>query len=157
MALTYRRDLVVEAICNKVKAIVVDSDYTLQYRFVTRDPMGIENVGKLKPGEAGVGVYDINEDKQRQFGLTTSTLTVVIEFYYSHKIGEVRSQKLNKILAELTRAITMDQTLNNTAIQVEDVSNNIDIDGIYDKIINGSITFHVKYRHGIFDPTKANC
>jgi hypothetical protein len=157
MALTYRRDLVVEAIVDKIQAITLDGDYTHIYRYVTRDPMGSDNIAKLRPGESCVGVYDINEEKLRQFGVTTATLTVIIEFYYMHKIGESKAQVLNRMLAELIRAITMDHTLNNTAINVEDIANNIDIDGIYDKIINGSITFHVKYRHGIYDPTKANC
>jgi hypothetical protein len=157
MALTYRRDNVVEAIVDKIEAITVDGDYTFSYRFVTRDPMGIENIGKLRTGEACVGVYDINEEKIRNLGATTSTLTVILEFYYFPKIGETKAAVLNRILAELIRAITLDHTLNNTALTIEDVANNIDIDGIYDKIINGSITFHVKYRHGIYDPTKANC
>lgn len=155
--MAYRRDDVVEAMVAKLKAVTVGPEYTMQHRFVTRDPIGHENVDKLGFQESLVGVYDINEEKERSMNFTNARLTVVVEFYYKPKVGESKAKALNILLAEITKALMLDQTINNTAIIIEDVSNNIDIDGIYDKIINGSITFQVLYRHGRYDPTKELC
>ncbi len=69
------------------------------------------------------------------------------------KTNQPKAEILNTLLSELTKALCEDQTTSNTTLKIEDVSNSIDIDGIYDKIINGSITFQVTYRHGLFDPT----
>lgn len=153
----YRRNAVVEAMVNKLKNVTVGSDYTKAYREVTRNPIGHENVDKINFQETLVGVYDINEEKTRSMSYTNASLTVVVEFYYKPKIGEDKSKALNILLAEITKALMVDQTLNSNSIMVEDTSNNIDIDGIYDKIINGSITFQVLYRHGRYDPTKPLC
>lgn len=157
--MAYRRNDVIEAMVDKIRNIEANtpSGYSMSYRFVTRDPIGHENIGKLSPGQAMVGIYDISEEKERNFGSTNSTITVIVEFYYMPKVGQSKSEKLNIILAELTKALMEDQSLNNTALKLEDVANSIDIDGIYDKIVNGSITFQVIYRHGLFDPTKAFC
>lgn len=155
--MAYRRNDVVIAMANKINSIEAGGEYAMSYRFVTRNPISYEHVAKLNVGEACVGVYDISEEKVRNFGSTNSTLTVVIEFYYRPRTNDDKSEKLNIILAELTKALMIDQTLNDTSLKLEDVANNIDIDGIYDKIINGSITFHVTYRHGLFDPTKTYC
>jgi hypothetical protein len=157
--MSYRRNDVLEAIVTKVTDIKLGDtvDFTFPYRFVTRDPIGHENIGKMVPGQAAVGVYDTAEEKFRNFGSTNAILTVVLEFYYMPKTGQGKSEKLNMILAELTKAICADQSLNGTALTVQDVSNNLDIDGIYDKIVNGSITFQVTYRHGLFDPTSTHC
>lgn len=153
----YRRNEVVKAMVNKIDAIEAGGSYSIGYRFVTRNPISLEHVGKLNIGEACAGVYDISEEKVRNFGSTNATLTIVVEFYYRARTNDDKSEKLNMMLADITKALMVDQTLDNTSLKLEDVANNIDIDGIYDKIINGSITFHVTYRHGLFDPTKAYC
>lgn len=153
-----RRDEIVNYIVDKVKATEKDVDgYTQSYRQVTRDPIDIELCQKLAPGEASVGVYDISEDKVRGFGFTNSTLTIVVEFYFRPKVGQTKASELNRILAELTKRVMSDYTQGGLALNTEEASNDLDIDGIYDKIINGSITFEVMYRHGTFDPTKALC
>lgn len=153
--MSYRRDDVLEAMVAILSNVDVGSEYNYKYRFITRDPMGTENIGKLAGGEVCVGVYDTAEEKHRLLGATNAILTVVVEFYYVPKFGESKSQALNILLAEITKALMLDQTVSGTAIMIEDTSNHLDIDGIYDKIVNGSITFHVTYRHGTFDPTKA--
>lgn len=155
--MSYRRNEVINAMVAKLEAVTVGVDYSMAYRFITRDPIGTENIGKLNLGEIAVGVYDTAEEKERLFGATNATVTVIVEFYYKPKSVDGKSSILNIILAEVTKALMVDQTVSNTALRLEDVSNNIDIDGIYDKIINGSITFQVMYRHGLFDPTKNIC
>lgn len=150
----FARINVMQAMRDKISALQTGvDDYLFGYRFVTSDPLGAETIGKLTTGQAGVGVYDTHEEKHRVMGFTNATLTVVVEFYYMPKVGQSKSDKLNQILAELTKALTADQSLSGTSLKIEDVANSIDIDGIYDRIVNGSITFHVTYRHGLFDPT----
>lgn len=149
----YKRNAVLNAMVQKLREVEIGISFTMKHRFITRDPMGVENIGKLKPGESGVGIYDIDEEKTRNFGYTDATMTVVVEFYYMPKLGQTKSELLNVLLAEVIKALVTDQSLFNTSIKITDVSNNLDIDGIYDKIINGSITFHVTYRHALFDPT----
>lgn len=152
-----RRNELVNKIVDVVKSLKVEDGYKYEYRFVTRDPMDVSTANKLNFGEACVGVYDVEEEKERGFGYTNSTLTVVVEFYYKPKVGDVKAEKLNIILADLIKGILSDYTLGNLAINSQDVANSVDIDGIYDKIVNGSITFNIQYRHGTFDPTKSIC
>lgn len=153
-----RRNELANYIVNRIETIVKDvDDYTQAYRFVTRDPVDIATVSKLSPGEAMVGVYDIGEEKQREFGSTRSVLTVIVEFYYKPKVGQMKAGELNRLLAELTKRVMTDYQQGGLALNTEEAGNELDIDGIYDKIINGSITFEVTYRHGTFDPTKALC
>ena len=153
--MSYRRNDVVEAMVTTLQEVRSGSGYLMDYRIVTREPMTLDNISKLKPGETFVGVYDTSEEKERIFGATNATLTVIVEFYYMPKMGQSKAEKLNILLAEITKALVTDQTLSNTSFKIEDMANHIDIDGIYDKLINGSVTFHVTYRHGLFDPTKA--
>jgi hypothetical protein len=153
-----RRNDLCNYLVNKVQALEADGTiYTQAYRKVTRDPIdGTINVW-LQPGECTVGVYDIGEEKEREFGSTRVHLTVIIEFYYKPKLGQVNSEELNRILVELTKLIMTDYQQGGIAINTEEHSNQLDIDGIYDKIVNGSITFDITYRHGLFDPTKDLC
>lgn len=154
----YRRDEIANYIVERINTIEKDIDsYTQSYREVTRDPIDVSLCGKLNPGEAVVGVYDTTEEKTREFGSTRSNLTVIVEFYYRPKIGATKASELNRLLAELTRRVMTDYSQGGLALNTIELANDLDIDGIYDKIINGSITFEVTYRHGTFDPTKALC
>lgn len=140
---------------NNIKAIVAGVDgYTQSYRYVLRDAIDCDVQHKLEYGEAAVGVYEISEDKKRLFNLTECTLHIVIEFYYKPKIGQSHSAELNRILAELQKAMLEDYGQGGHALNTEETGNQIDIDGIYAKIINGSINFDVMYRHAMFDPTQ---
>lgn len=152
-----RRNDLVNYIVEAIAGIEVDTDYTQSYRQVTRDPIDIAICSKLQPGDACVGVYDIAEEKKREFGSTRAFLTIVVEFFYKPKIGQTKSEELNRILVELTKLIMVDNNQGGLALLTEEVANHLDIDGVYDKIINGSITFEVIYRHGLFDPTKDLC
>lgn len=154
-----RRNDIAEYIKDSIASIVTGApdNYTQTYREVTRDPIDNSIVAKLQPGEACVGVYDTEEEKTRNFNSTNSKLTVVVEFYYKPKIGQTKAEELNRILAELTKRVAVDYSQGGLALNTEEVGNDLDIDGIYDKIINGSITFEVTYRHGLFDPTKDLC
>lgn len=154
----YRRNEIANYIVDRIKSIETDIDgYTQSYRFVSRDPVDLPTVQKLQPGEALVGVYDTGEEKQREFNATRSTLTIVVEFYYRPKMGQTKAEVLNNLLAEITKRVMVDYQQGGLALNTEESGNDLDIDGIYDKIINGSITFEVTYRHGTFDPTKALC
>jgi len=153
-----RRNELANYIVESINTIEADvDDYTQGYRFVIRDPVDNLVIQKLAPGEAMAGVYDTGEEKNREFGSTRSKLTIVVEFYYRPKIGASKADELNRLLAELTKRVMIDYTQGGLALNTEEVGNDLDIDGIYDKIINGSITFEVTYRHGTFDPTKALC
>lgn len=154
----YRRNEIADNIVTNLETIEAGvDDYTISFRFVTRDPVDISLCNKLAPGEILAGVYDTDEEKSREFGSTRSHLKVVVEFYYRPKVGQSKASELNRILAETTKRVMLDYQQNGLALNTEEVSNDLDIDGIYDKIINGSITFEVTYRHGTFDPTKALC
>lgn len=156
----YRRNELVDYIINRIQTIPLDDPldvYTQDYRFVTRDPIDVGIAQKLQAGEAAVGVYDTAEEKQREFGSTRASLTIVVEFYYRPKTGQSKATYLNIILAELTKRVMTDYSQGSLALNTEEVGNDLDIDGIYDRIVNGSITFEVTYRHGTFDPTRALC
>jgi hypothetical protein len=148
------RNQIVDYLVEKIQNITVDcSTYTQDYRVVTRDPISDEHFRSFMPGEALVGVYDTAEEKTRYMSLTHCHLTIVLEFYYRPKIGQNASEELNRIMSELQYNVIHDYVQGGHAINTEEEGNQIDIDGIYDKIINGSITFRVTYRHALFDPT----
>lgn len=150
------RNTLVEYIVAKIQAMD-DSTYTQSYRIVTRDPISQEHLTKLQAGEAVVGVYEGDEDKEYLFSHTNVKLEIIIEFYYKPKLSEVKATELNRILADLIKVMRVDYSQGGNAVRTDEISNNIDIDGIYDKIVNGSIKFEVLYRHGVYDPLKSNC
>jgi hypothetical protein len=150
------RNTLVDYIVDKISAMNTP-DYTQGYRDVTRDPISQEHITKLAPGEACVGVYDIDEEKHISFSNSTCQLQLVLEFYYKPKVGQSKSRELNRLMGDLEACMRIDYGQGGNAINTIVLSNSIDIDGIYDKIINGSIKFEVTYRHGVYDPRINNC
>lgn len=151
-----KRDALVEYIVEKIKAMSVP-EYTQGYRVVTRDPIAHEHGTKIQPGEAIIGVYDVGEEKTIMSSATNCQLEVVLEFYYKPKLGSSKSSDLNRLMGDLQYCMRKDYNQGGYAINTTEVSNNIDIDGIFDKIINGSIKFEVQYRHGVFNPYTDVC
>jgi hypothetical protein len=72
-------------------------------------------------------------------------------------MGETKATALNRCLSNLQKLFLSDLSQGGYAINTQEVSNEIDIDGIYDKIVNGSIRLTVTYRHGFYDPNKQIC
>lgn len=151
-----KRDALVEYIVAKIAAMDT-VEYSQGYRVVTRDPISHDHGTKLQPGEAMVGVYDVGEEKTVLSSVTNCQLEVIIEFYYKPKLGSVKASDLNRLMGDLIYCMRRDYTQGGHAINTTELSNSIDIDGIFDKIINGSIKFEVQYRHGVFNPYTDIC
>ena len=151
------RDNLVNSMVARVQSIEVGVDYDQAFRIVTRDPIANEHLANLKPGEAVAGVYEVGEEKTRLFNQTECNLHIVLEFYYKTKMGENKASALNRCMAVLEKLVLSDISQGGYAINTQEVSNEIDIDGIYDKIVNGSIRLTVTYRHGFYDPNKQIC
>jgi hypothetical protein len=150
------REAIIEYLVSTYTAIQSGvNNYTQSYRFVTRDPITQDQVERLGTNEAMVGVYELAESKTRLFNLSECKLTIMIEFYYrpNEFTSTSAASNLDRLMTELEKATLTDYTLGSKAINTEPMSNQIDIDGIYDKIVNGSITFEVTYRTAMFDPT----
>lgn len=149
-----RRNRVVDNLIATLKAA---NGNKYEYRVVTRDPICEATVTKARPGEVLLGVYEINESKDYSFGYTTAMLEVIIEFYYKVKAEDNQEKQvtyvLNEILAQIIKDVMTDRQRGGEALNTEEVSNSLDIDGIYDKLVNGSATFTITYRHRISDPT----
>lgn len=151
------RENLVNSMITRVQSISIGTDYDQDFRRVTRDPIANEHLSDLKAGEAVAGIYEIGEDKTRLFNQTECNLHIVVEFYYKSKMGEVKATALNRCMSNLQKLFLSDLSQGGYAINTQEVSNEIDIDGIYDKIVNGSIRLTVTYRHGFYDPNKQIC
>jgi hypothetical protein len=115
----------------------------------------------LRPGEAAITVMEGTESKsQITLSSTTAELPVTIEVYYKTR-SEDRdwktrnlSSKLNNILADVIKLMLSDRQSANNSLNIYEISNTLDIDGIYDDTVGLEATFLVQYRHKVTDPTQ---
>jgi hypothetical protein len=130
------------------------------YRYVTREPMCDGMIKNLRPGESAISIFEGTETKGSSTMTTTNAeLPITIEVYYkttsSDRDMKTRkiSSKLNKILAEVVKIMLSDRQCGNNSLNIYELSNTLDVDGIYDDTVGLEATFSVQYRHLITDPT----
>lgn len=134
---------------------------TQQYRYVTREPMCEGMIKALRPGEAALVLMEGTETKtQISLSSTNAELPLSIEVYYKttnqDRDWKTRnlSAKLNTILAEIVKIVLSDRQCGNNSLNVYEISNTLDVDGIYDDTVGLETTFLVQYRHRVTDPTQ---
>lgn len=130
------------------------------YRIVSREAVCEGDIKQLRPGEAIMYIKEGEEMKvTRQFNSTVAQLEVIIEVFYKTTQSETNRQapsiakKLNFILAEIIKVVMSDRQRGGFALNTEELSNGLDIDGYFDQTVGLDCVFTVTYRHGITDPT----
>lgn len=134
---------------------------TQGYRYVTREPMCEGMIKNLRPGESALVIMEGTETKtQLSLSSTNAELPMTIEVYYKtttqDRDWKTRnlSGKLNTILAEVIKIVLSDRQCGNNSLNVYEISNTLDVDGIYDDTVGLETTFLVQYRHRVTDPTQ---
>ena len=132
----------------------------IKHRYVTREPMCDGMINALQAGESAVVVTEGEEFADTQnFSATTKSLQVTVELYYKTKKSEqdwktrALSTKLNEMLADTIKIIMSDRQCAQNALNTYEVSNTIDVDGIYDNCVGLTVTIEIQYRHKPDDPT----
>lgn len=134
-----------------------EPDISKRFAIVTRDPLSQEHFSKIAPGDCAIGIYDLSESKERKMSKTYCTLDVMIEFYYKVMLGDNKSDQLSRVLADCEAVIMSDPQVKQTATNMYETNNRVDIDGVSDKIINGFIRVEIQYTHGVSSPFTDIC
>lgn len=151
------RNLVVENIVNIFST--PNNPLIQPYVRVTREPLCEGDISKLRYGEAIMYVIEGEESKTKQFSATAASLEIIVEVYYKPTLAEKDknfpriSYKMNEILAEVIKTVMENKQFNATALNTVEISNRIDIDGLYSETVNLEAIFLVTYRHGVKDPS----
>lgn len=159
--MTIRNDIL-NNIANRFTSISTNfPTVTQQYRYVTREPMCDGMIKNLRPGEAALVIMEGTETKTPiSLSSTTAELPMTIEVYYKttnqDRDWKTRnlSSKLNTILAEVIKIVLSDRQSGNNSLNIYEISNTLDVDGIYDDTVGLETTFLVQYRHRVTDPTQ---
>lgn len=160
--MTTRRNLVCENIVSRFTNILVDYPWATQaYRYVTREVACQGMINNLRPGEAVLTISEGTETSAyNQLSTTTKDLPITIEVHYKLRQSEqdwktrTISNKLNNILGEVQKIMLLDQQCGNTALQLFEISNTLDTEGIFEDTVGFEVTFTVQYRHTRTDPTQ---
>ncbi len=156
------RNIICDNIINRFVKPTIDYPWSSQdYKYSTREPMCQGMIDSLRPGEAAIVLHEGTESvSYKQLSCTTKELPVTLELYYktrpSERHWETRkiSGKLNSLLGEVLKIVLSDPQCENNALKIDEISNTLDVDGIYDDTIGFEATFLVQYRHAIADPTQ---
>lgn len=159
--MTLRNDILDNIVERFDNIDVVLPTNTQKYKFVTREPMCEGMINALRPGEAAISLFEGEETNiQNNISTTTKDLTIVVELYYktrpSDRDWKTRkiSEKLNNLLAEVIKIVLSDRQCGNKSLNIYEVSNTLDVEGIYDDTVGLTATFSVHYRHALVDPTQ---
>lgn len=126
--------------------------YTIVWDKVTRSKLS--DVDRRKP--AVLGIYDTEEQEDKKLNFIYCSLRVIVEFYIYAGVNEDQSEKLNLVLGEVQRRIREDITLGGLALDVVSTGSELDIDGQYDRQVQGALYLNIKYRYRENDPRLAS-
>lgn len=112
-----------------------------------------ETIEKLAVGKlAMLGVYDGPERVDEKFPLTHKVMRVTLEFHIRIDSGQTASARLNEVLGDIQRHLYRDRTLGGLVVDMREVENTLDIEYLYDKVVQGALFLDVSYRHKTGDP-----
>lgn len=145
------REAIMEHLATRFKNVRAGVDgYSTTWNTVARRPIGKAeiNMGNV------VGIFDTEEIKTRDMQFTRSQLRVMVEFFYTLKIGDEPSTELNRMLVDVQRLMLSDIYCGGLSLNIVENRNELDIDGPADRIVAGVAEFQVQYRHSVHDPRR---
>lgn len=161
-----RRQRIVNEIERRIGEIVQGSPaadpYLLQFDVITRGSK-LEALHRAGDSGFGISIIDTDESKTVKFQQKQCNLTVVFEFLGYIADGEKASDVGNRILGTIQRKMAEDihltepddgRTLVERQLteEIDEVRNQLFIDGYADLTVTGAIFFNIKYKHAIVDP-----
>ena len=134
--------------------------YQTTFEVVTR---GSPLEGLHKTVKTGLAILDTTEFKSPKINQMDVNLRVVMEFFAWVDNNEEPSTVGNRVMADIQRRMREDVNLTEpddgrpllerkTSEHVEEVGNDMFIDGVQDTQITGAVTWNIRYKHGINDP-----
>lgn len=120
----------------------------LSWDRVTRTPIP----ANLDGFNAAIGIFDPSEVKRAQMGHNVCLLTVITEFSEKARLGEDAATRLNLLLADVQSTMRADIYCGGLTLNIEEVRNEIDVEGVASKMLNGMVEWTVTYRHRASDP-----
>ena len=101
---------------------------------------------------SAIGIFDPAEAKKAQMGHNVCLLTVITEFTEKARLGDEPSTRLNLLLADVQRTMREDIYCGGLTLNIEEVRNEIDVEGVASKMLSGMVEWTVTYRHRASDP-----
>jgi len=115
-------------------------------------------------GKYSLAILDTDEQKNPKIQQIVAILTVVLEFFAWVDDGEEPSSVGNKVMTDIQRKMREDLNLTEPddgkrslqdrqlSENVEEIRNQMFIDGYADRKINGAVFYNILYKHGVNDP-----
>ena len=101
---------------------------------------------------SAVGIFDTTEIKKPMVSHQMCALTVITEFAEKARLGDNPSTRLNALLADVQRTMREDIYCGGLTLNVEEVRNEIDVEGAASQLLSGMVEWTVTYRHRASDP-----
>ena len=167
MATLTRRERIMAEITRRIGEIQqgspVADPYNVTFSEITRGSHLEALHGSAETG-FGISILDTDEDKVPKFQQKQCSLTVVMEFIGMIDDGEAPSAVGNRIMGDIQRKMAEDVYLTEPddgitplvdrqlAEEIDEVKNQLFIDGYADIKVSGAVFFRVRYKHSVKDP-----
>ena len=138
-----------------------DDPFQVTFGVVTRGS-SLEGIHETE-GKYSLAILDTDEQKSPKIQQMVALLTVALEFFAWVEEGEQPSSVGNKVMTDIQRKMREDLNLTEPddgrnvqdrqlSENVEEIRNQMFIDGYADRKINGVVFYNITYKHGVNDP-----
>lgn len=146
------RQQIINHLCERFRNISAgEDDYRIGWDVVSTVPLSKE---ETRQGFA-IGIYDTSENNQDEIGYQQKIMNVVFEFHADTLEGISGDKYARLLLAEIERAIGSDIQMGGLAVDAQEQGNELDVEGVNDKVVSGVVIYQVRYRHVVGDPYRS--
>jgi len=102
--------------------------------------------------QRSLGIFDMHESKVDRTSLKECTLRIALEIHLVIQSDENPSVEMNALFGSIQRRIQEDYSLGGLVIDIQEVSNDLQLDDVNNKYVVGVMFLNMKYRHSLRDP-----
>ena len=95
---------------------------------------------------AAVALFEGAEQKARETGTVRATLPVIVEFYDTLQEGDDPATLLKMLLTDVQHCVLLDPQCGGLTLDIQEIRNELSIDGPSDRTVAGMVEFAVVYR-----------
>jgi hypothetical protein len=149
------RERIMQSLVKRFEDMVAGiNDYSTTWTMVSRVPL---NSSQIKEGNI-LCVMDTEESKVAEINFMRCSLVVITEFWYRIRTGDNAATEANRMMTDIQRAMrsdiyTTDIESSGLTLNIVESRNQLDIDSVSDRLINGLVYWQVQYRHSKDNPT----
>lgn len=141
-----------------LKAIFVDQTadapvgdpYGFKWDIVTRSPLKNWAYKKTR----AIGVFDMHETKKDMIAVKVCSLRVALELHLVAQSDTTPSQEMNALFGAVQRRLQEDYSLGGLVIDIQEVTNDMQIQDENQRNVAGVIFLNLQYRHSLKDPRR---